>query len=325
MRRPLSLLSSCLLAVMLAACAGGPGAQAPVVPAPLQQLAPAFDSSDLAAAGAARVLSYHVMQPRTRPAESAGTWRGDVRKVYPSDLTRGKGRLMTAAVAYNVYVNCKTGGQTCWGDPEGFQRNLTRSTFAQLLTQYTASPGTAYTLGGTFSIAYPSFTNLYYDNDLMTILHAAMRKNAFKNGYGVMYHLFLPKGTATCFDVTRQCYSPSNPSTFNFCAYHETVRFPDIKGITIVSVEPYQDLSFCASRASSGASALTNSTASTLAHETFEAITDPGPGFAWFNFTFGSEIGDLCQTYQWKIGVNGVGYSLQPMYSNRYHACAAGP
>jgi hypothetical protein len=36
-------------------------------------------------------------------------------------------------------------------------------------------------------------------------------------------------------------------------------------------------------------------------------------------------VADLCETFQWKISVGGTAYSLQPMYSNKYHACAAGP
>ena len=270
----------------------------------------------------ARVLSYHLMPLRNAPNI---VLRNQHKIVYPSDLVYRGGPVMKTAASYNVYVNCKSGGESCWGDPEGFQKNLTGSTFAQLLTQYTKSPPSSYTLGGTFAVKYSSYTHLFYQNDLLKILHAALVRNGNTAGYSSIYHLFLPQGTDTCFDRTRACYSPDHPGEFNFCAYHESVSFPDVSEPVIVSVEPYQDVSFCASRASKGASALTNSTASTLAHETFESITDPGPRLAWYNFTFNSEIGDLCETYQWKIGVGGTQYSLQPMYSNKYHACAAGP
>ncbi|MGA8533715.1 MAG: hypothetical protein WB615_06370 [Candidatus Tumulicola sp.] len=316
------------LCASLAACSGGtaftpaaPQMEAlPVEPVTMPlQIAPA----DVDAARRARVLSYHLMAPRT---ERSSTVFGSDRKiVYPADLVRKNGPIVKSAAAYNVYVNCKGGGETCWGDPEGFQKNLTGSRFAQLLEQYTKSPPTAYTFGGAFSVKYSTYTKLLYQNDLLTILHAALVKNGLKAGYDSIYHLFLPKGTDTCFDRSRSCYSPDHPAKFNFCAYHESVSFPDVPGHVIVSVEPYQLVGFCASRRSSGASALTNSTASTLAHETFESITDPGPAFAWFNFTFDSEVADLCETYQWKIPVGGVTYSLQPMYSNRYHACADGP
>jgi hypothetical protein len=279
-------------------------------------------SLDASAARDARVLSYHLMPLRDR--RENGNEERRTRLKYPADLVRRKGPVIKAAPAFNIYVNC-AGGESCWGDPEGFQRNLSGSTFAALLTQYTHAPPTAYTFGGTFNVKYHSFTKLLYQNDLLTILHAALVKNGRLAGYSAIYHIFLRKGTDTCFDRSRACYSPDHPKTNNFCAYHESVAFKDVAEPVIVSVEPYQKVGFCASRASSGASALTNSTASTLAHETFESITDPGPAFAWFNFTFDSEVADLCETYQWKIAVSGTTYSLQPMYSNKYHACADGP
>jgi hypothetical protein len=73
-----------------------------------------------------------------------------------------------------------------------------------------------------------------------------------------------------------------------------------------------------------------------LGHETFETITDPD-GTAWIAVTslgmFGEEIGDLCpgvsltQPYfEDPISViNGKKYEVQPMYSNKYHACSYAP
>jgi hypothetical protein len=280
-------------------------------------------SGDEQSARTARILSYHLMPLRDPGA--TGRARNDRKIVYPADLVRHKGPIMKMAAAFNVYVNCAGGGESCWGDPEGFQKNLTTSRFVELLRQYTGAAPGAYAFGGAFSVKYHTYTRLFYQSDLLTVLHAALVKNGKNAGYSNMYHSFLPKGTDTCFDRTRSCYSPDHPATNFFCAYHESVAFKDVPEPVIVSIEPYQKVGFCASRASSGASALTNSTASTLAHETFEAITDPGPALAWFNFTFSSEVGDLCQTYQWKIDVSGTIYSLQPMYSNRYHGCAASP
>ena len=231
---------------------------------------------------------------------------------------------MKTSAAYNIYVNCPAKNESCWGDPEGFQKNLAGSSFAKLMTQYTGSPATAYTFGGSTAVKYPTFSNVFYDNDLFSILHDAIAAGKLKTGFSNLYHIFLPKGAWSCFDVTSICYSPGNNATFGFCAYHAYVNFSDV-GTVVYSVEPYQNVTGCKSKSSSGASALTNSTASTLGHETFEAITDPGQKYAWFNFTFGSEIGDLCETYEWTIQVGGTAYSIQPMYSNTYHACAAGP
>jgi hypothetical protein len=280
-------------------------------------------SSDVENGRKAKILYYHLMPLR---AQHRGDVDGsDVRKKYPADLVRRKGPVMKTAASYNIYVNCKAGDESCWGDPEGFEKSLTGSSFAGLLTQYTHTAPDGYTFGGAFSLKYKTYTKLLYQNDLLAIVHAALMQNGKKAGYTSMYHVFLPKGTDTCFDRTRSCYSPDHRNTFNFCAYHESVSFKDVHDVVIVSIEPYQKISFCASRASSGAGALTNSTASTLGHEMFESITDPGPAFAWFNFTFFSEVADLCETFQWKIPLNGVTYSIQPMYSNAYHACADGP
>jgi len=313
---------------LLAACAGP---QRTMPPAVLQSgtaaaSAPArlgVTTGDVESGRNAKILYYHLMPLR---AQHRGRADGSgVRKKYPADLVRRKGAVMKSAAAYNIYVNCKAGDESCWGDPEGFQKNLTGSSFAGLLTQYTHTSPDGYTFGGSFSLKYKTYTKLLYQNDLLAIVHAALVKNGKKAGYTSMYHVFLPEGTDTCFDRSRSCYSPDHRNTFNFCAYHESVSFKDVRDVVIVSIEPYQKISFCASRASSGASALTNSTVSTLGHETFESITDPGPAFAWFNFTFFSEVADLCETFQWKILLNGVTYSIQPMYSNAYHACADGP
>lgn len=324
------LLLSCLSYIAVTGCAGvqrspmPPLNWEPLTSAPLALQPLRVQSADVQSARTARVLSHHFMPLRT--AHDGARIAGDERIKYPADLVRKKGPVITAAASFNIYVNCKTGGESCWGDPEGFQKNLTGSRFVELLKQYTGAASGAYTFGGAFSVTYHTYTHLLYRNDLLTILHAALVQNDKRAGYSAIYHIFLPKGTDTCFDRSHSCYSPNHPHTNRFCAYHESVAFSDVPGhIVIVSIEPYQKVGFCQSRASAGASALTNSTASTLAHETFESITDPGPAFAWFNFTFDYEVADLCETFQWKIGVAGTVYSLQPMYSNRYHGCAAGP
>lgn len=318
--RPIATL---LFSSVVAACGGSTLAPVPTLPGAGSPAGPLrVTSDDVAWAQTARILSYHLMLPRT---EQRRAGERQTRIKYPADLVRRNGPIMKTAASFNVYVNCRSGGESCWGDPEGFEKDLTGSRFAALLKQYTNSDPSAYTFGGAFTVKYRTYTKLFYQSDLLAVVHAALIKNGKQAGYSAMYHVFLPKGTDTCFDRSRSCYSPDHPRTFNFCAYHESVAFKDIPKNVIVSIEPFQKVGFCASRASSGASALTNSTASTLAHEMFESITDPGPAFAWFNFTFYDEVADLCQTYQWKIPVGGTVYSLQPMYSNAYHACAAGP
>ncbi len=322
MKRFLRRIVALVCSSVIGACAGGPVATAPAVSslgAPTESAIQVV-AEDVSSARTARVLSYHVMLLRT---QKRGSLAAENRLKYPADLVRKKGPIMKTAASFNVYVNCKSGRGSCWGDPEGFLKNLTGSRFAGLLKQYTNSA--AYTFGGAFTVRYRTYTKLLYQSDLLAVVHAALERNQKRAGYSAIYHVFLPKGTDTCFDRSRSCYSPDHPATFAFCAYHESVAFKDIPQHVIVTIEPYQRVGFCASRASSDATALTNSTASTLAHETFESITDPGPAFAWFNFTFYDEVADLCESFQWKIPVGGTVYSLQPMYSNGYHACAAGP
>lgn len=203
--RALGLAFCCIAA---AACGRYNQNFAPAAPASAAQM-PAVTSLDEASARSARVLSYHIMPLRSQQA--GGRVGGDTRLKYPADLVRKKGPVMKSAAAFNIYVNCKSGGESCWGDPEGFQKNLSGSTFAALLTQYTHTPPSSYTFGRSFSVTYHTYTKLFYSNDLLTVLHAALDKNGMSAGYSTLYHIFLPKGTDTCFDRTRFCYSPGHP------------------------------------------------------------------------------------------------------------------
>jgi hypothetical protein len=261
-----------------------------------------------------RDFSYHVMPLRKQRSarQSAGI-------IYPADLTNYGGPMLKRVVAHNIYVNCPAKNQSCWGAPEGFQTKLTGSAFAGMLEQYTGSAASSITFGEGTAVAYSVFPGSpLYENDLLQIVHqvAAQMK---KTGYGNLYHIFLPKGTDTCFDFSRSCYSPDRPGAFGFCAYHAAARFSDI-GTVIYSVEPYQNVSGCLTVKSAGASKLTNSTISTLAHETFESITDPGPKLAWINYQYG-ELADECEYFVSKVTLQGTAYNTQPMYSNRVHGC----
>ena len=111
-----------------------------------QSLPPSHPSSGAPAAAhlgyTISEFTYHVMPLRTQAPHSGA----DTRILYPADLTDSGGPIMKTAAAYNLYVNCPAANESCWGDPEGFQKSLTGSTFAKLLTQYTRSPASAYTL-----------------------------------------------------------------------------------------------------------------------------------------------------------------------------------
>jgi hypothetical protein len=260
--------------------------------------------------------TYRIMPLRTvrRAAAKAGGL------IYPDDLTNYGGPVMRSLSTHNVYVNCRTRNQNCWGAPEAFQMGLKGSAFAGMLKQYTGSSASAYAFTDSTAVSFTVYKGTaLYENDLFAIVHG-VAASVKKGGYTNIYHVFLPRGTDTCFDFSSQCYSPDNNSTFAFCAYHGTIRFSDV-GLVVYSIEPYQDVSGCLTKKSKGASEVTNSTISTLAHETFEAITDPGPKLAWINFISG-EIGDECEFFVSPVTIGGKVYNTQPMYSNKYHACA---
>jgi len=301
-----------IAAVALAACAGSTGSFTPG--GSLAGSVRAIPGADYSV----RAFSYHIMPLRTerKRAPSAGLR-------YPDDLTNYGGPMMGSEVSHNIYVNCRTKNQDCWGAPEQFQTKLTGSSFAGLLKQYTGTGPGSFTFGEGTAVTYPVYAGTaLYENDLMQILHG-VASSLKKTGYANLYHIFLPKGTDTCFDFSRDCYSPDKPAVSDFCAYHAVVRFSDI-GVVVYSVEPYQDIKGCLTKKSAGASELTNSTISTLAHETFESITDPGFRLAWYNYV-GGEVADECEFFVSSVALGGTVYNTQPMYSNKYHACATRP
>ena len=121
-------------------------------------------------------------------------------------------------------------------------------------------------------------------------------------------------------------YSPDNPATFAFCAFHASLNFSDV-GQVLFTVEPFQNVPGCAVGKPSPNAVLVDSTASVLSHELIETITDPD-GDAWWITNdldlFFAEIGDVCQkaTFVYAVSnLSGRNYEIQPEYSNQAHAC----
>jgi hypothetical protein len=258
---------------------------------------------------------------------------------YLGDLSYQGGQSIGAAQSHAIYVTHAAVGCTtasCWGNPEGFLQSLAGSDFIQINDQYVGRhDDNRYTVGvhasGTF-VPYPTvpLTNL----DMLAVVHAVASQTN-QTGYGHIYHIFLAPGTDECFNSSfSTCYSPDNPKTFSFCAYHSSADFSDI-GHVLYTVEPYQNVGGCNVAPGSPNGQLIDSTDGILSHETFETITDPD-GDAWWNAEsnslFGSEIGDECSftiflssgVYfdppAFKIG--GKTYAVQSEYSNEGHACA---
>jgi len=258
---------------------------------------------------------------------------------YPGDLEYHGGQVVPFMQHHAIYMNangaCTIAG--CWGDPEGFLSDLGQSDFIHVVDQYTGGSG-PYTVAGThFMVNYHPNAQPFTDADMLAIVHAAASLTG-QAGYGNEYHVFLPPGQDECFNLGfKICYSPDDPKTFFFCAYHGSATFSDL-GHVLYSVEPFQDNSGCSSRPGTPNGQLADSTNNVLSHEVFETITDPD-GTAWWNSLdngiFGEEIGDECSFLLFtpanvyfdpsNVTLNGKSYVAQPEYNNVRHACTTAP
>lgn len=295
-------------------------------------------------------LRYHILPANTRAGQSAqgahkyGTAvpitkpTASIASVpapgfYPDDLVYFGGPVVKEMRSNPVYLNASSCGGVakCWGNPEKFLTDLGRSKYIHVTDQYTGTSG-SYTLGTHIFASLTMYTNVIDESDLFGIVHDAAAALGTPSGYGHEFHVFLPKGVDTCFDLSNVCYSPDNPSTFFFCAYHGSLVFSDI-GHVLFSVEPYQNVPGCQAAPPDPNGILQDSTDSVLAHELIETITDPDID-AWISdsslITSGAEIGDLCeptgnsnaQFLDSIVWLDGIKYEIQLMYSNHYHACS---
>ena len=318
--------------------ATGQGNPVPIQVSPTDESAP-YDRSSFGvhARGPARSQTHPTWSHPSGPSAISVAAMPSIAVVpppgfYPADVSSPtNGPTVLTAESHPLYVDCP---DSCWGSPATFLSNLDQSTFIHVVDQYVGSAtNNRYTLGKAGSVDYPKKT--LYDADILAIVHAGGK--AFGTGYNHIYHVFLPRGVDACLTGTNQCYSPDNPATFFFCAYHASVTFTDI-GHTLFTVEPYQDVLGCSVAPGSPNGALVDSTADVLSHELFETISDPD-GTAWYQDSSvlfgGAEIGDICQAavvigadVYFSYGVvtlHGHSYEVQPEYSNAYHACAYVP
>ena len=287
-----------------------------------------ISGSDVAAGSAFSNFQHHILPANTEvgkaavalhgfgaaPADQPAAAPSPLSQVpspgfYPDDLVFFGGHVVPTLKNHNIYVNCAD--------------------------QYVgASADDRYPVGASVSTKFALFTSTIGETDLRAIVHAAAKDQG--SGYGHIYHVFLPKGIDTCFDLTSICYSPDNPPSFVFCAYHGSVDFADI-GHVLFSVEPFQNVGGCQAAAPNPNGILADSTNSVLSHELIESITDPDPGSGWVAakslLASGAEIGDLCvpvgnkkaQFLDLVFALNGNDYELQLEYSNKFHACANVP
>lgn len=238
--------------------------------------------------------------------------------IFPLDLTKGGGKVLTATTQNDVFVNTTSAAV---GTPTTYQADFNLSTFISVLNQYDGVTSAGkFPVGTSFTASpVPTFSNLIDQDQLFSVIHAAAKLGG--TGYGHQYNVFLAKGLDTCIDFG-PCYSPDNLSAFVFCAYHASVTFTDI-GHVIFAIIPYQDTLGCGDFGLSGLPnpAPVDSTATAVSHETSEAISDPDANTGWFNTTFGMEVADICSSFRTTEVLNGKSFVIQPEYSNSVHGC----
>jgi len=309
-------------ASVLTACSGGGSSlpQASQIPQLPAAGTPSTSNSNVVTINVnqSAVPSFSGFKVHVMPVNTSGTLRKPMGTVFPVDMTFHSGHVLPTAQMHEVFINTTAAAV---GVPATFQANFSNSTFVHVLDQYAGSTANnRYPVNATsFIMTLSTFSNVISDNQLFTVLHSVVATTHL-SGYGHMYNLFLKPGLDTCMDFGG-CYSPDNPSSFVFCAYHGSITFSDV-GHVIFSVMPYQHTPGC------GDVGLTvpnpvpiDDTAATLSHEESEAISDPDPGGGYFNDNFGYEIGDLCAPYRATESLNAHSYLIQPEYSNSVHGC----
>jgi hypothetical protein len=261
--------------------------------------------------------------------ESSSHGGGDNPPRFPGDLVYQGGAVVEVAESHAIYLlpNGTCPIATCWGNPEGFLRDLGKSEFIHITDQYVGrhSPN-RYTVGQRAMVPFTPSSVPLTDNDVLAVIHAVASVTG-QTGYGHIYHVFLPQGTDECFDSTFTICA-SNV----FCAYHSSADFTDI-GHILYSVEPFANVIGCQVKPGTPNGSLVDSTNDVVSHELIETITDPD-GTGWWNSVgegmFGEEIADECVFFFSPsfsdpaiISVQGPLYALQPEYNNRQHACTA--
>jgi hypothetical protein len=160
-------------------------------------------------------------------------------------------------------------------------------------------------------------------------LTSVVASHHLPTGLGNQYFLFTPQGVASCSNATSLstggCYDPLQ---FNgFCAFHS--HFGSGSHVVIYANMPYSALAGCSSGQSPNGNAA-DAVLNNVSHEHIETITDP-LGNAWYDGS-GNEIADKCHlafgaalgstaTGQFNEVINGHGYWLQQVWSNRAHGC----
>ena len=307
---------ACSAGLVLAACADGPTSVTST-----DETANIPTSSFTTAPGAGAVARLGTLKYETYPTVKLGLEaRGQMKARgqttnSPWDLTNLGGPVVTTATNWNIYTNCP---ESCWSSgsltPATLLSDLNRSHLIQVDNQYLGEDA-----AGQFQVARLNTTATFTNHtaqvgDIVSILASAVAHTG-ATGYTNIYHIFLPPGTDMCLTTT-ECYSPDNPSTFVFCAFHSSIDFGPNTHV-LFSVEPYQAVPGCPLPTQTR---VIDATAGALSHEFTETITDPD-GDAWVSILTGNEIGDLCFGFRFPVRLNKTTYVIQEEYSNAIQDC----
>ena len=267
---------------------------------------------------------------------------GDLRKLVSTAKTLGK------AIFNPIYVNCP--GGTCQGNPQAFLFDFAKSTFIHIDDQYTGVVG-SYARGTSVNVTAKltgvdqcgiGGTNpCLVDGTIQGLVNTVAA--TLGAGYGHLYEVFLPKNVDVCLTDSHgnitACDSPDVARFDALCAYHSSAN--QSNGHLVYTVQPFMSVG-CNVAPPNVNGVLSDSTDTFLAHEIFEAISDPDVPAGFVNLfslnLFKLENADECQAIVFNANftavlgqfaapviLNGHKYKSQLNYSNKYKACASTP
>ena len=168
------------------------------------------------------------------------------------------------------------------------------------------------------------------DAEIQEEVRSVIAGHSLPTGIGNEYFVFTPPGVANCKTAkptkSRGCFDPIQQD--GYCAYHSHLTTGG--HAVLYDVLPYEDSTGVCWSGQSPNGNPGDSVVNTASHEQNESITDP-LGTGWYDDS-GNEIGDKCHlTFGAKISatstgmynevINGHGYWLQEIWSNRAQAC----
>jgi hypothetical protein len=215
----------------------------------------------------------------------------------------------------------------------GFYRATVVSSFFDFLNEYdtVSNGGTQQHISvGTsvdpITITPSNVNGLLSEKDIRTELAAQVTAGHLPTPDDqTLYLVHFPPGVVLSLQGQQDCSTDAQ----GFCAYHDsgTVNGQVFRYGAMPDVSEGTCFSGCATSSLAAFDVLTLN----ASHELFEALTDPGPGYAWNDpraddpVSGHAEIGDICAWIYTDsatiTGTGGTNYVVQREWSNRYSGC----